>query len=246
MNDYDEIAALYDTYVNVDFDVKYFLEEAAKVQGEVLELACGTGRLSVPLVKAGVDLTCVDISANMLEVLEAKLHDHGLTARTVHADICELAPDRQYDLVIFPFHSFAEIVGRERQQKVLEYAYNALKAGEKFICTLLNPTVHRQGVDGKSHIVGKHAMGKHSLIVTGVSNGGDPVVHREQYYEIYDDGGHLQSKKTMKMSYELVEPADFNILAEGVGFSTLAIYGDYQRSPFDPGRSPVIVWELVK
>lgn len=246
MNDYDEIADLYDTYVNVDFDLEYFLEEAAKVQGAVLELACGTGRLSVPLVEAGVDLTCVDISENMLKVLEAKLRDRGLEARVIHADVCELAFDQQYDLVIFPFHSYAEIVGNEPQRKVLDCVYNSLKAGQKFVCTLLNPTVHRRDVDGQSRVVGKHTIGKHSLVVTGVSRGGDPVVHREQYYEIYSKFGQLQTQKTMKMSYELVEPADFAADAEAAGFSSLAKYGDYRRSPFDASRSPVIVWELVK
>jgi hypothetical protein len=54
---YDSIAALYDAYVQNDYDVAFFKEEASRVTGSVLELASGTGRLSLPLIEAGVDLT---------------------------------------------------------------------------------------------------------------------------------------------------------------------------------------------
>lgn len=246
MNNYDEVAELYDIYVDVDFDVDYFVGEALKVVGPVLELACGTGRLSLPLVRAGVDLTCVDISAKMLDVLEGKLLDNKLSANVIQADICELPLDQQFDLVIFPFHSFAEIVGRNQHLEVLNTVYSGLNAGQKFICTLLNPTVHRKSIDGTKQIVGRHQLGDRTLTVSGISVGGDPVVSREQYYEIHDNRGALVSKKTMKMTYELVEPTEFLQIAESVGFSSLNRYGDYQRSVFDLDKSPVIVWELVR
>ena len=67
------VAGLYDTYVNTTFDVPFFLNEAKGVSGEVLELMAGTGRVSIPLIKAGVRLTCVDRSSAMLTILEEKL-----------------------------------------------------------------------------------------------------------------------------------------------------------------------------
>jgi len=57
--DYDRVADIYDLYVTSGLDVSFYLEEAGKVVGKVLELMCGTGRISVPLVEAGVDLTLV-------------------------------------------------------------------------------------------------------------------------------------------------------------------------------------------
>jgi len=64
----------YDLYVTQDVDVEVFVAEARKAQEKVLELMCGTGRVSLPLVEeAGVELTCVDASAAMLARLEEKL-----------------------------------------------------------------------------------------------------------------------------------------------------------------------------
>jgi hypothetical protein len=61
--DYDSVAALYDTYVTADDDVSFFVSEIQQTTGPVLELTSGTGRLSVPLLEAGADLTCVDRTA---------------------------------------------------------------------------------------------------------------------------------------------------------------------------------------
>jgi 2-polyprenyl-3-methyl-5-hydroxy-6-metoxy-1,4-benzoquinol methylase len=52
-------------------DLKFYLAEARKARGPVLELACGTGRLTIPLRKKGVDITGLDLAAPMLEVARA-------------------------------------------------------------------------------------------------------------------------------------------------------------------------------
>ena len=52
--DFDQVADLYDSYVQVDFDVEFWRQEAATTGGKVLELMCGTGRIGLPLIKAGV------------------------------------------------------------------------------------------------------------------------------------------------------------------------------------------------
>ena len=73
--DYDSVAEIYDLYVTADYDIPFFLSETAKVEGPVLELTAGTGRLSLPLVQAGVRLTCVDNSQGMLDVLSRKFKE---------------------------------------------------------------------------------------------------------------------------------------------------------------------------
>jgi ubiquinone/menaquinone biosynthesis C-methylase UbiE len=70
--DYDCVADVYDLYVTSDLDIAFYVAEAAKAQGKVLELMCGTGRVSVPLLEAGVDLTCVDASEGMLATPRGK------------------------------------------------------------------------------------------------------------------------------------------------------------------------------
>ena len=70
--DYSQVAHWYDIYVNTELDVPFFVNEAQK-SDRVLKLTPGTGRLSIPLLEAGVSLTCVDNSPEMLAILRQKL-----------------------------------------------------------------------------------------------------------------------------------------------------------------------------
>jgi predicted RNA methylase len=51
--DYAQVAELYDVYAQTEIDVPFFREAASGCRA-VLELTCGTGRLSIPLLRAGV------------------------------------------------------------------------------------------------------------------------------------------------------------------------------------------------
>lgn len=74
--DCDSVAEIYDLYVAADYDIPFFLHETANVEGPVLELTAGTGRLSLVLIQVGVQLTCVDgsqasgpLSTRVMELL---------------------------------------------------------------------------------------------------------------------------------------------------------------------------------
>ena len=79
----------------------------------------GTGRVSLPLREAGIDLTCVDNSLEMLAILQRKLAQKGLTAPAFVQDVCALSLPKQYALIFIPFHSFAELLTVEEQQRTL-------------------------------------------------------------------------------------------------------------------------------
>lgn len=114
--DYDTVAELYDYYASASYDHDFFIQRITP-GARVLELTSGTGRLSIPLIKAGAVLTCVDISQGMLKILERKLDAEKLEADVVCADIQSLNFDRVFDTVILPFQSFMELVGREKRQE---------------------------------------------------------------------------------------------------------------------------------
>src|SRR5690606_13901500 len=176
--DYDSVAEIYDLYVTGDYDVSFFIEEAGKAAGPVLELTAGTGRLSLPLVEAGVRLTCVDVSRGMLDVLNRKLADRGLDAELVCADVCQLQLGARFELALLPFQSFMEIVGESRQREALSAVFASLVPDGRFICTMHSPAVRRRQVDGTLRVVGRFPVPDGSLVVSGFETGGRHVVHR--------------------------------------------------------------------
>jgi SAM-dependent methyltransferase len=244
--DYDSVAQIYDLYVTADYDIPFFLQETAGVAGPVLELTAGTGRLSLPLIQAGVQMTCVDGSRGMLDVLSGKLKDCGLDAELVCADVCQLELDTRFALALLPFQSFMEIVGEARQRLALAAISACLVPGGRFICTMHNPSVRRLQVDGVLRIVGRFPTKDDSVVVSGFETGGQPVVNRLQFFEFFGSDGNLVAKQLLPMEFELIEKDHFESMARDAGFVVLDLFGNYDRSAFDAQRSPVMIWVLHK
>lgn len=244
--DYNSIAEIYDLYVNADYDIPFFLSESRAVQGAILELMAGTGRLSLPLIESGAKLTCVDSSNAMLEVLSRKLQQRGLHAEVVCADVCQLSLPAAFELAILPFQSFMEIIGEENQRAALATVFKCLVPGGRFICTLHNPAIRRKQVDGLLHFVGHFATKDGTLVVSGFEQGGNPVVSRQQFFEFFDGEGRLREKRLLHMKFAFVEKDEFEQMAQDAGFRVAQLYGAYDRARFDPAQSPVMIWVLEK
>lgn len=244
--DYDTIAEIYDLYVTARYDIPFFLSETATVAGRVLELTAGTGRLSIPLVEAGVQLTCVDRSQGMLRVLAKKLKQRGVHAGVICADICQLPFRERFELAILPFQSFMEIVGEENQRAALAAVFFCLAPGGRFICTLHNPVVRRRQVDGLLRVVGKFATPDGTIVVSGFERDGQPTVRRVQLFELFAPDGSLRRTQVLPMEFDLIEEQAFRAMAQGAAFRISGLYGSYDRVPFDRERSPVMIWILEK
>ena len=59
-------------------DIRFYIEEAQKSGGPILELGCGTGRISIPIAKAGIEVVGIDISKPMLDLARSKAKKAGL------------------------------------------------------------------------------------------------------------------------------------------------------------------------
>ncbi len=246
---WDRVAPLYDAYVTATFDLPFFLREATAAPGEVLELMCGTGRVSVPLVEAGVRLTCVDGSAEMLVRLREKLAERGHSATIVHSDVRRLNLGKQFDLVIIPFHSFAELVSPDDQRDVLTRIHRHLRTGGRCICALHNPAVRRQTADGQLRLLGRFppAGQQATLLVWGLATY-DPatrVIAGAQFYEEYDADGMLRRKRLLDIRFALIEHEQFEAQATSAGLRVAALYGDYDYAPFEES-SPYMIFVLEK
>ncbi len=248
INNYDYIADLYDIYVPVTFDVDFFLTEAKKTTGEVLELMSGTGRVSIPLIEAGIKLTCVDLSAGLNAILESKLQKLGLKADVYQMDICELELQKKFDMVIIPFSSFAHITSPDEQRKALVRIRQHLLPGGAFICTLGNPKLRQKAVDGQLRLFRKYPLPDTQgllllWIAEDMSDDDKQVVEAMQFYEEYDAKGILQSKRLLELHFRLSQKDEFEELAKATGFKVKALYGDYAYSEFNDA-SPAMIWFL--
>ena len=152
----------------------------------------------------------------------------------------------RFERAILPFQAFLEIVGEESQRAALASVHGCLAPGGRFVCTLHNPAVRRAQVDGLLRLVGRFPAEEGTLVVSGFEQGGNPVVKRLQFFELFGADGRLLWKRLLPMEFALIERDAFEQMAGSAGFRVAALHGSYDRAPFDPVRSPVMIWELEK
>ncbi len=247
--DYSHIAELYDVYVKTVIDIPFFLNEATKCSGGVLELMAGTGRVSIPLIEAGVRLTCVDKSPQMLKILRQKLKRQNLSAHIYEMDVCTMSLGKDFELIIIPFHSFAEILTTADQHKALASIYQHLAENGRFICTLHNPAIRLQRVDGKMHLLGEFPMETQNMLRVWTSetyNRNTHLVGGNQIYEIYNCQDTLQTRIDVPIIFYMHGRNEFEELISSSGFVVTALYGDYSYARFDENSSPFMIFVLDK
>jgi len=136
----------------------------------------------------------------------------------------------------------------EDQQKALQRIHAHLAKGGRFICTLHNPPVRMKGEDGRLRLYGEFPLPEDgTLLLWGLSQyvPGNLLVSGLQLYEEYDAGGIMRQKTMLDVRFRLVEKAEFTALAQEAGFTIVALYGNYDRSPFEEGSSPFMIWEMT-
>lgn len=126
---WDTFADFYDAYYDDDIvpdDMDFYVELARNADGPVLEVGCGTGRIYLELLRAGIDAHGIDISQGMLEVLRERAAEQELTPQVWEADMRSFDTETEYDLIIVPFRSFLHSISVIDQKATLRNFRNAL------------------------------------------------------------------------------------------------------------------------
>jgi len=124
MSEYDIWADVYDLqYEGYEEDIPFYVGEAERAAPPVLELACGTGRVTIPIAQAGVDVIGLDSSPEMLAVAQRKVVQLSPEVkeriRLLEADMRDFSLDERFGLIMIPFRSFLLLLSVEHQKRAL-------------------------------------------------------------------------------------------------------------------------------
>lgn len=234
--DFGYVADIYDSYTNVDFDVDFF-KTLCKGHNNILELMCGTGRISIPLIREGIPLTCVDYSEEMLEIFRNKIvgSDESQRVKIVCQDVCELDLKEKFDLIIIPSNSISEIIEPEKRRRAIRKIYEHLTPDGIFFCTLYNPEYRISQADGNIRYLGQYTLeGGRTLIVTyfNIFAPAYGIISGTQFYEIYQNN-RLAEKRCLDIRFAVISREEICRMACDEGFVLKAIYGDYAPYHYD-------------
>jgi len=144
----DSFADVYDDWYDdvSDVDATTALVAELARYGSVLELGVGTGRLAIPLARAGCAVVGIDSSEAMLERCRAKASDLGAerAIRLILGDMVEAQPDRPFDAVLIAYNTVFSLPSAERQQVLFESVARRLTDGGTFIIEAAVPDPQRK------------------------------------------------------------------------------------------------------
>jgi SAM-dependent methyltransferase len=134
---FEPIADIYETLALVlQEDVPFWVNLCSGTRGDVLELGCGTGRITLELARAGSSVVGLDLSDKMLEVAEKNLSREGPDVRSrvrfVKGDMTDFRFEERFNAVILPFFTLAVLPTRESQKRCIRCVKSALAPGGFF------------------------------------------------------------------------------------------------------------------
>lgn len=141
---YGELWAPYydDIFPKVDQSAISLLASLAGEPARALELAIGSGRIALPLQEAGVEVTGIDISAEMVERLRAK--PGGGTLEVIMGDFAEVeVGERRFPLVYLAFNTLFALTTQERQVECFRNVAACLEPGGRFLIEAFVPDLSR-------------------------------------------------------------------------------------------------------
>ena len=140
---YDAIARLYDPWSrSVVEDVAFYVEEAVRAGGPVVELGVGTGRIAIPTALAGVQVIGVDSSAGMLAVCAERGREAGVDGRLDLrlGDLRRPPVAERVPLVTCPFRAYLHLASDEERLEALDAAHELLEPDGRLVFDVFTPS----------------------------------------------------------------------------------------------------------
>jgi SAM-dependent methyltransferase len=246
-------------------DIPFYLEEAKRAAGlaethppaksagrmgqPVLELACGTGRLTIPIAQSGVEIVGLDLSPSMLAHARAKAAATGVAIEFVESDCRTFDLGRKFGLIFMAFNSMQHLHDYASLAALFANVRKHLVEGGRFIFDVFNPKVEilaRASGDRRLEREYQDPEGKcmmafeHSATYDDASQ----VSHIKCYFVRRGANGEELDVGEEELHLRSFFPQELDLLVHSQGFEIVEKFGNFERKPFG-SRDPkqVVVCE---
>lgn len=231
-------------------DIPFYVQLAKESGGPVLELGCGTGRVTLPIAEAGVEIVGLDLSPDMLDIARQKLSRmSGKVQERIQFVECNMANfdlERQFSLVILPVNQFCELLTTKDQISCLRCVDVHLKKEGSIVIELTNPSWSIK----PWNIVGEIYHRKvgyckeigtivECLFKTIAVNRMEQWIEREVVYVEHLSDGNIDLH-TGRSRTRHIFPKELDLLLETSGFEIIDKWGDYKRNFLEDGSRLIV------
>jgi SAM-dependent methyltransferase len=220
-------------YRNYIEDIPFYLRQAERYGDPVLELACGTGRIAVPLAQQGFQVTGLDISEPMLSQARQKAATLGVSVDWIQADMRSFSLSRRFALIFIAFNSISHLHDRESLEAFFSCIRAHLAEDGRFVVGVFNPRLDLLLREPwRRYPFAEYPDPDGRGIVTITENNlydkASQVNHISCYYQIDQECLPSVIENNMRIFY----PQELDDLLYYNGFSLEAKYGDFGEGAF--------------
>ena len=237
-NIYDDASA-YDLMLGDRInDLPFYLDQLTGLGERILELGCGTGRLTIPLALQGFDVTGIDIEESMLALAREKAAQKGANIDWVQGDVRDFDLGKQFDAVLFPVNSIGHMLDNRGMEACLACVRRHLTDDGRFIFQAFNPLLQILTRDQDQRYPAyeyEDPNGRGHVIITE-SNIYDRAlqVNNITWYYLFQD---TQEEISKALPIRLFFPQELDSILHHNGFDIIAKYGEFDKSPFSSESS---------
>ncbi|NLI76808.1 MAG: class I SAM-dependent methyltransferase [Candidatus Riflebacteria bacterium] len=223
-------------------DLPFYRDLAVAAGGPVLELACGTGRLTIPLAQAGIDITGLDRSAGMLAHARAKAREAAVKVAWVRADARRFRLGRRFRLIFIPFNSLHHLHDRPSLEAFFACVRRHLAPGGRFLVDVFNPSLQvLTRPEGQVYPVGGYpdpdGQGSVEITETNVYDRATQVNRIKWRFAFSDGRPDVVDELNMRVFF----PQELDALLVYNGFRLLEKWGGFDRQPFTSASAKQLV-----
>lgn len=238
----DECSAVYDAVFAHREDFGFYAWAAEQFGGPILEVGCGTGRVLIPVARAGHEILGIDPNASRVAVCRAGISaepaSSGLSADAVVEDVRDFRSDRRFRLVTTPFRSLQHLPTPADQLAALANMRDHLEPGGHLIIDVFNPSIpllasnalREEFGDGRIHPLadGRTVELRSRIVERDYVN---QLQHAEEIYIFTFPNGDAE-RIVLPYTTRYTFRYEYEHMAALLGFEVKAVYGGYDRSRF--------------
>ncbi|MEM5009814.1 class I SAM-dependent methyltransferase [Niallia taxi] len=216
-------------------EIPFILKWATKKQGPIIDIACGTGRVTIPLAKNGYNLVGVDINEGMLAHAKKKAANLNLHIRWIEQDCTQLDLCIKSNLVYSVGNSFQHFLTNESQDGLLTSINKSLEVEGLFIFNTRFPSVEEllqpSTEEYWKSYTDNETLNTVDLFTISEYDSLKQIQHYTTIRKYKDNAGDIIKEKRTNISLRYVFPQEMERLLFAFGFEILHLYSDWNETP---------------
>ncbi|MFW9867316.1 MAG: class I SAM-dependent DNA methyltransferase [Candidatus Thorarchaeota archaeon] len=220
--------------------IPFYVKQAKIYGGPVLELACGTGRITIPIAQEKISIVGLEFSVKMLDQAKINSEKHSIKIKWIEGDMTNFNLGTKFPLIIMPAAALNWVLNNKNLESCLSCVKKHLRKNAKFIFNVFNPNLdilHRDP-SFKYQVYeypNPHGEGVVKVSENSIYDKATQINYLNTYHQIID------KEILKKLKLRMLFPQELDALLYYNDFIIDNKYGTFDEKPFNSDSK----WQIV-